>query len=68
MKKRPKAQDPAPSIEELYPELSPEKQAEAEEALTAYAALLVRMVERRAAERAWTAHDGDGTKATSGSR
>lgn len=68
MKKQPKGQDPAPSIEELYPELSPEKQAEAEEALTQYAALLVRMVERRTAEREWTARDGNGTKARSGSR
>lgn len=68
MKKHPKRQNPAPSIEELYPELSPEQRAEAEEALTAYAALLVRMVERRAAEREWTARDGNGTKARSGSR
>jgi len=58
----------APTIEELYPELSPEKQREAEETLTRYAALLVRMVERRAAEREWTERGQDGTKAPRGSK
>ena len=67
MKKNPEKHDPAPSIEELYPELSEEKLEEAEETLTHYAALLARMVERRVAEREWTARERDGTKASRGS-
>jgi hypothetical protein len=58
--------DPTPSIQDLYPKLTPEEQAEAEEALTQYAALLVRMVERRAAEREWTVRDSDGTRNSKG--
>lgn len=61
--KQPSTEEEAvPTIADLYPELTPEEQVEAEEVLTQYAALLVRMVERRAAEREWTARDSDGTR------
>jgi hypothetical protein len=60
------SEDP-PTIEDLYPELAPEERAEAEDTLNRYATLLVRIVERRSAEREWTAMQRDGTKAPKGS-
>lgn len=67
MKDRHDDPETPPTIETLYPELTPEERAEAEDTLTQYAALLVRIVERRSAEREWTAEQRGGTKATNGS-